>query len=65
MKRILSLAFGLLFFQTTFPNINSIDFSKVKFTTEVKNDLDFIINNQTWFNHWSPTWIYDEPKINA
>ncbi|MBL4655843.1 MAG: hypothetical protein JKY33_08480 [Bacteroidia bacterium] len=62
MKRILSLAFGLLFFQTTFPNINSIDFSKVKFTTEVKDDLDFIINNQTWFNHWSPTWIYDEPK---
>ncbi|NQY30902.1 MAG: hypothetical protein HRT69_15720 [Flavobacteriaceae bacterium] len=64
MKKNILLVLAIILFinNKVFANINVIDFEKIHYINEIKEDLNFIIENQHIFNHWSPNWGYKFTK---
>ncbi|RKR81133.1 hypothetical protein BDD43_1277 [Mucilaginibacter gracilis] len=43
-------------------NINAIELNKVGYPQGVQPDIDFLKNNQGFYNHWVHNWNYKVPK---
>lgn len=62
-KHFLYLFLIVLFYSSqVFSNINSIDLEKIRYLEIIQKDLDFVIENQEIFNHWSKDWTYEVSK---
>ncbi|MBK0379093.1 tetratricopeptide repeat protein [Mucilaginibacter segetis] len=65
-KKILWLI-SLVFFCTTlsYGNIHAIDFNKISYPKNLEQELSFLKNNDTLYNHWTHNWTYDISKGDA
>lgn len=65
MKPVYSILLFFFLFGNVYSNINSINLDKISFHKEIKSELDFIITNQHFYNHWMPQWNYEYSKSDA
>jgi tetratricopeptide (TPR) repeat protein len=61
MKTIFTLILTLSTL-TTFGNINFVQFDKIPDSEKYSEKLNFIIENEGYYNHWQPDWTYDISK---
>jgi hypothetical protein len=45
-----------------FGNINFVQFDKIPDSEKNSDKLNFIIDNEGYYNHWQPDWTYDISK---
>ena len=69
MSRLKFLLFGasillcpLFFLQKAYANVNAIDFSQIKYPTQLQGDIDFLKGHDYIYNHWVHDWNADVPK---
>ncbi len=43
-------------------NINAIHFEKIDGISKLNGDIQYLIENQSLFDHWSSVWVYPVPK---
>lgn len=47
---------------TIFGNINFVQFDKIPDSEKYSNEINFIIDNEGYYNHWQSDWKYDVSK---
>jgi hypothetical protein len=61
-KNFYFLITTLLINTIVFANINALDLNKISYKNEIQEDLNFIIKNESLFNHWNQNWNYELSK---